>query len=316
MSGRRSQARPKKADLLLGVDGGGSKTRALIAGADGTVLGEGSTGPSNYQSAGLAGATASLEAAVEQARSEAGLAPGVELSAACFGLAGADRPADRELFGGWAASRGIARRCRFVNDAQLVLAAGTPDGWGLALICGTGSICYGQTPDGRHARAGGWGYLLGDEGSGYDIGVQALRRATQTADGRAAARTILAAILEELRLERPEELIAHVYRPEMTRGMIAGLARRVIALAEGGDDEAQALLRQAAAEWGRLLGAVVRQLRMHEPPVALGGGILGATRWLYEEVTRQAGVTLGPFRYVDDPARGALVLAGRLLETP
>jgi N-acetylglucosamine kinase-like BadF-type ATPase len=304
------------ADLLLGVDGGGSKTRALIATVDGVVRGAGEAGPSNYQSASFAAATAALEGAIKQARREAGLAQGVELAAACFGLAGADRPADRELFGGWAAARGIARRCHVVNDAQLVLAAGTPDGWGLALICGTGSICYGQALDGRRARAGGWGYLLGDEGSGYDIGVQALRRATQTADGRAAAQTILAAVLDEWRLERPEELVAHVYRPETTRGLIANLARRLIALAEGGDRDAQSLLREAAVEWGRLLGTVARQLDMREPPVALGGGILGATGWLYEEVRRQAGVTLGPFRYVDDPARGAVVLAGRLLEAP
>src|SRR4029453_12414402 len=76
------------------------------------------------------------------------------------------------------------------------LAAGAPEGWGVALIAGTGSFCWGRDAAGRSARVGGWGFLLGDEGSGYDLAVQALRLATQTADGRAEAHAILRAILD------------------------------------------------------------------------------------------------------------------------
>lgn len=303
------------AELILGIDGGGSKTRALLADHSGAVLGVGTAGSSNYQSAGFAAATGALQMAIAAARQQAGVErASSSIAAACFGLSGVDRPDDQALFERWLGTQPIARRWTIVNDAELVLAAGTPDGWGAALICGTGSICYGRAPDGRTTRAGGWGYLLGDEGSGYDIGVQALRLATQTADGRADAQALLRMVLDEWQLDEPFALIGYVYRPEMTRATIAALARRVAALADAGDAHAQAILDQAGRELGRLVTAVARTLDLERPPLALGGGLLGAQRSLQQALQRYADVELGPLHYVSDPAQGALTLARRLLE--
>lgn len=302
-------------NLILGIDGGGSKTRALLADRAGAVLGVGTAGSSNYQSAGFAAATGALQAAIADAFQQAGCESGRRaVTAACFGLSGVDRPDDQALFERWLGTQPIAERWTIVNDAELVLAAGTPDGWGAALICGTGSICFGRAPDGRTARAGGWGYLLGDEGSGYDIGVQALRLATQTADGRADADALLQMVLDEWQLAEPFALIGYVYRAEMTRATIAALARRVAALAERGDPYAQQIFDQAGHELGRLVAAVTRALDLDQPPLALGGGLLGAQRSLQAAVQRCADVPLGPLRYVSDPAQGALVIARRLLE--
>ncbi|HEX6290723.1 MAG TPA: BadF/BadG/BcrA/BcrD ATPase family protein [Herpetosiphonaceae bacterium] len=302
------------AELILGVDGGGSKTRALLAGCDGAILGVGTARSSNYQSVGWDAATSALRQAIDAALSHAGAND--TIVAACFGLAGVDRPADRELYTAWVTRQAFAPRFTIVNDAELVLAAGTPTGWGVALICGTGSICYGRAPDGRTARAGGWGYLLGDEGSGYDIGVQALRLATQTADGRAQAHAVLSAILDHWQLTDASALIGHVYRPETTRAMIATLGGQIANLAAQGDSDAQAIMDRAALELGRLAAAVVRRLDLSEPPVACGGGLLVANAGLQQGIVAHAGVPLGPLRTVDDPARGALVIARRLLETP
>lgn len=304
------------AEFILGIDGGGSKTRALLADRAGVVLGSGTAGSSNYQSAGFAVATGSLQAAIADALQQAGCnadSAAGSIVAACFGLSGVDRPDDQLLFDRWLQAHPLAQRWSIVNDAELVLAAGTPDGWGAALICGTGSICYGRAPDGRTARAGGWGYLLGDEGSGYDIGVQALRLATQTADGRADAHALLAMVLEEWQLDEPFALIGYIYRPDLPRATIAALARRVAALAERGDPHAQAIFAQAGRELGRLVTAVAQRLHLDHPPLALGGGLLGAQRSLQAAVQHSAEVPLGPLRYVSDPAQGALVLARRLL---
>jgi N-acetylglucosamine kinase-like BadF-type ATPase len=228
-------------------------------------------------------------------------------------LAGVDRTGDRALWEAHLAREPIARRFVLCNDAELLLAAGTPDGWGLALICGTGSICYGCAPDGRTARAGGWGYLLGDEGSGYDIARHALRLATQTADGRIDAHALLQAVLDHWQLQEPTQLIAHVYRPGVGRAAIAPLAGVVVTLAAAGDHHAVEIVLHSARELARLIGAVVGKLHLDAPPLALGGGVLGASALLQRAVLEHAGVVLGPHRYVLHPAHGAIVLAQRVL---
>ena len=296
-------------ELLLGVDGGGSHTVALVADRNGTMLGRGEAASSNHQSVGFPAAVAAIDRATQSALEQAGYDATSPITSACFGLAGAARPTDRARFGAWLVEQARIGRWRIVTDAELVLAAGTPAGWGVALISGTGSICYGCSADGRTARAGGWGYLMGDEGSGYALGVGALRLATQTADGRADAGRILRAILDYWRLREASELIAHVYHPARTRADIALLAQPIASLADRGDPSAQELMAQAARELARLVDAVVHTLGLHEPPVALGGGLLGARPRLQRGVVAQAAVPLGTYTCVAEPARGAVILA-------
>jgi N-acetylglucosamine kinase-like BadF-type ATPase len=301
-------------DLLLGIDGGGSGTRALLADRSGVILGAGAAGPGNYQAVGFDAAAQAIEAAIGAAFRDAGL-EGIEpVAAACLGLAGTGRPKDRALFEAWAAQQGIARRCAIVGDAELALAAGTPEGWGVSLICGTGSIAWGRAPDGRTARAGGWGYLLGDEGSGYDIALRALRLATQTADGRAAAPALLQAALDHWSLREPEQLIGQIYRPEMTRAEIAALAQRVITLADTGDSIAAGLLDDAARDLARLVAAVTRKLELIAPPIALAGGLLCSGERLRQGIAESASIAPGSLSLVEDPARGAVAIARRILE--
>ena len=300
-------------ELLLGIDGGGSKTHALLADHAGNVLGSGTAPSSNYQAVGMAAATTAVQQAITAARADAGIDPATPIAAACVGLAGVDRAGDRALWEAHLVRKPIARRVVLRNDAELLLAAGTPEGWGLALICGTGSICYGCAPDGRTARAGGWGYLLGDEGSGYDMACHALRLATQTADGRAGAHALLQAVLDHWQLAEPTQLIAHVYRPGVGRADIAPLASVVVALAAAGDHHAGEIVLHSARELARLIDVVVRKLQLDVPPLALGGGVLGASVLLQRAVQQHVGVVLGPQQYVAQPAHGAIVLAQRVL---
>ncbi|MEM8532936.1 MAG: BadF/BadG/BcrA/BcrD ATPase family protein [Chloroflexota bacterium] len=302
------------AQLVLGIDGGGSKTSAVLADAAGTVLGVGIAGASNYQAIGFDNATQSISAAIADARQKAALPLETVVDAACFGLSGIDRPHEQAQFTEWVKSQNIAKQHMVVNDAEILLAAGTPDGWGIALICGTGSICYGHSPGGQIARSGGWGYLLGDEGSGYDIAVHALRWVTQTADGRANANTLLRATLNHFKLDNAEQLIGYVYRPEATQAEIATLARVVVQLAENKDPYAYTILDQAGRELSRVISAVVRKLELHEPHVALGGGVLHDDSVLWYRTNKHVHFALGPATRVDEPVYGAVILARRLVE--
>lgn len=311
MFGRR--LRPKRMrDLLLGIDGGGSKTRALVSEGVDHVIGVGVAASSNYQSVGFAAATAAVQEAIAAALQQAGLDPVTNITSACFGLAGVDRADDRILWERWLSQAGIAQRFVVVNDAELVLAAGTPNAWGIALICGTGSICYGRTADGRTARAGGWGYLLGDEGSGYDLALRTLRLATQTADGRTDAPSILDAVLTHWNVSEPGDLIGYVYRAEVTRAHIARVAQVVIDLAHEDDPHAHALLAQTAHDLAQHVRAVMDRLDLKCAPIAFGGGVIGASHWLQTTVVERADRQLKPQMYVADAAHGALVLAERL----
>jgi N-acetylmuramic acid 6-phosphate etherase len=300
--------------LLLGIDGGGSRTRAAIADASGAVLGKGQAGSSNHQSVGFAAATQALHAAIDAACRDAGLDSQTHFDAACFGLAGAGRIDDQARFTAWAAEYGIATNIRCVSDAEIILAAGTPEQWGVALISGTGSLCLARAPDGASLRVGGWGYLLGDEGSGYDLAVRALRMAAQTADGRAAAYTLLAAVLEHWGLDQPPQLIGYVYRAEMTRAAIAEVGQLVVKLAEAGDAHAVGLLQRAAGELADMLTVTVRRLGIASPPVALAGGLFATSMLLRAALLSRVHTPLGPVTYVDEPVLGAIRLARSILQ--
>lgn len=297
---------------VLGIDGGGSKTLALVAAADGRVLGRGEAGPSNYQVIGLDAALAALEAAVAAALADAGCGPR-DLIAACVGLAGVDRPADRERLAAWAAVHLPGVPVTVANDAQLVLAAGTPDGWGVTLICGTGSIAYGRRADGKMARAGGWGYLLGDEGSGYAIGLAALRAVMRAYDGRGPQTTLTGSVLAEYRLSAASALVARIYEHATTPAEIAALAALVDTAAAAGDRVACDILHDAGRELALAAEAVIRRLELTgAAPCALAGGVIvkgRALRAAFMEAMNGLGFELAPLTLVHEPAQGAVRLA-------
>ncbi len=305
-------------EFLLGIDGGGSKTVALLANADLHILGRGIAGPSNYQGIGADAACAALDAAIAAAFADAHLAP-QPVVALCLGLAGMDRPEDRELFAGWAGRALPRARVTFVNDAELVLAAGTPAGWGVALICGTGSIAIGRDAAGRRVRAGGWGYLLGDEGSGYAIGLAALRAIMRAEDGRGPRTALTQAILAQWELPAPAALIPKVYREQLRPGEIATLAALVDAAAASGDEAAIEILSEAGLELALATGAVIRRLALPSPaPCALAGSVIVKGQIMCARFLGSAaalGLRLDPITPVTEPAQGALRLAAGLLRT-
>ncbi|MEX2027532.1 MAG: BadF/BadG/BcrA/BcrD ATPase family protein, partial [Pirellulaceae bacterium] len=130
----------------------------------------GTAGPGNPRAAGFDVAQSNINAAIEQAFADAKL-PRESVSAACFGLAGCGREEEQERIRSWAGERRIAAVVQVTGDAEPILAAASPDNWGIALICGTGSLAWGRNQRGQTARCGGWGYLIGDDGSAYAIAL-------------------------------------------------------------------------------------------------------------------------------------------------
>ena len=264
--------------LVIGVDGGGTKTVAWLAPLADTsgqmVLGRGLAGPGNPRSAGFETAQSNIDQAIEAAFLDAML-PRVPVVAACFGLAGAGRPSEQEQIAAWATGRGIAAKVRVCHDAEPILAAAAPDNVGIALIAGTGSLAWGRNAAGETARAGGWGYLLGDEGSGYAIAVAGLRAAMWAADGRGPQTNLLAGLLQKLGAASPDELVAKVYAPEMSREQLAALAGIVFDLRTT-DESAGTIITTAARDLSELVVAVARELNFSDSgyTLAMTGGAL------------------------------------------
>lgn len=296
---------------FLGVDGGGSKTIAILVDEQGRERGRGLAGSSNYSSVGLEQALFHLRRSVEEAAASAGSS--LPVRAAWFGLAGMDRQDDHETL--YPHLKPFAQQVQLMNDAELLLGA-LEDAVGVALIAGTGSIALGRDASGATARAGGWGYVLGDEGSGYDFGRQALQAATRAADGRGQPTLLLDLILQQWDLRHATDLIGQVYPfPDTIR--IARLSSLVFAASRQGDQPASEIIQRAADELARAVLVIGEKLTFPDAriPLALGGGIL-----LHEAVLRDAVLkrisqqhNLGQVELVEHPALSAARAAIRLM---
>jgi N-acetylglucosamine kinase-like BadF-type ATPase len=315
-----NQESPKTGEsLVLGVDGGGTKTVAWLASRDEMLeeppLGEGVAGPGNPRAVGFSAAQSEILRAVQLAFESAG-EPVRSVAAACLALAGAGRAAEQEAILRWAASVGLAERVMVTDDAEPVLAAGVRERWGIALLCGTGSLAWGRNLRGEVGRVGGWGYLLGDEGSGYQLACQGLRAALRAADGRGEATSLMPLLLHELGAASPEQLVERVYGGPMPRRELAALAKVVLAAAEH-DGPAQRIVEEGAAALAEMVAALVRRLALvpGDYPLAMAGGLLihhgGYRERVLDELARRQ-VPPGTIALVHQPVRGAVALAREL----
>jgi N-acetylmuramic acid 6-phosphate etherase len=298
-------------EYILGVDGGGTKTVALLGDLDGHVLARSISGPSNANAIGFHAACSALESAIRMARTGY---PG-HVAAMCLGLAGAGRKDDIERFQNWAVDKLPNTMVKVVSDAEILLMAGAPSGPALALVCGTGSVVYGRTVTGEILRAGGWGYLFGDEGSGYVIGIAALRAIMQAYDGRGSETLLSELVLERYGLHTPPELVSTIYRAESLVSVAASLAEIVDQAAERNDSVAIAILEEAALELARTIAAVYPKLSTSAVPLVMTGGTILHGRYLKQAFNRTCeahGLSFAAIHQVAEPAEGALKLARQI----
>lgn len=245
-----------ESEYFLGVDGGQSGTTAVIGDREGRIIGWASAGPCNH----VAGDEAKtkflrvMRECISQAADRAGAADD-SFKSVCFGMSGG--PEDkaaliRELL--------EAEHCIVTHDAAIALAGATSGGPGIVAIAGTGSMIYGQNERGETARAGGWGYLFGDEGGAFDIARQALRAVLREHEGWGAKTILSPALIEAVSARDANDLLHRLYTPEWPRQRVAGLAELVDRIAEEGDPIARSILQNAARELALQVGSVRRQL--------------------------------------------------------
>lgn len=283
MKSRREPAKSKEvgADarpplVVLGVDGGGTKTQAVITDAEGQVLGEGRSGPSNPLRVGVMNAAAAVREAVDLACGEADVRR-ADIDAAEIGLAGVRRADLRERMRDVLGGLGF-NSLEVVTDADIALYGATDGAPGLVLIAGTGSVCCGKNARGRRAWAGGWGPLVGDEGGGFWLARRGLQAAAQATDGRGPATSLVKAAGDYFKLSAPEDLSTAIYAPGMTNDRIAGFGRHVIEAAKRRDAVARAIVTDAGRELAATAAAVIRRLKMEREQfqVAYVGGVFAA----------------------------------------
>jgi glucosamine kinase len=295
---------------VLGIDAGGTKTVCQLADGGGQVLAEARRGGANLQAVGELEVEKILYEVMEEVLADHQVIP----SAICLGIAGVDRPDDARLVRGIMRRIGYQARTLVVNDALVALEAGVPGEPGVVVIAGTGSIAYGRNERNEAARAGGWGFVLGDEGSGYWIGRAALRAVLREADRRGPATQLTPLLLDYYGVPRAQDLIHHVYAATLKPSALAALAQSVMHAFVDGDEVATGILRGAADELESFALTVARRLEMVGTPFpfVLSGGIFRAVPWLEAELARRLPLASPECRTVplrQEPAIGAVRLA-------
>jgi N-acetylglucosamine kinase-like BadF-type ATPase len=265
---------------VLGIDGGGTKTQAVILDDQARVAGIGIGGPANADDIGLENTIANIASAVYAARTQAGLRADISFSAVFLGLAGVVSEQDHAMAHEIAARLRLADndRVQVDHDCRIALAGGLSGRPGIVLIAGTGAACFGVNAKGEKWLAGAWGHLIADEGSSYWLGLQAIRAAVAAWDGRAGRTLLQEPVRQALGLNDFHEVMHRVYVEGFSRAQIAALAQIVTAAAQAGDRTALGLIREGARRLAESTRAVARRLSMHEIPcdVVLVGGLLGA----------------------------------------
>ena len=257
---------------IIGIDGGGTKTIGILATEAGEHLAEVQAGPANYHVVGTAKTQEVLENIIAELHEKAGIPLGSAVRC-CLGMAGLGRAADRKVIGRICDELGISQGRVLTHDAHIALVGGIEKQEGVIVISGTGAIVYGINADGREARASGWGYLLGDEGSGYDIAIKGLRGVARAADGRGDQTDLTDRILNRLELNEPSELIRWTHAA--SRDRIAQLAEVVFDTARTTDAVAEDIVDEAADELVCAAVSVIEQLELTEPfDIVLSGGNL------------------------------------------
>lgn len=260
---------------FLGIDGGATKTHCVVCDQSLKVLGSGLAEGSNHHIIGLTDAAANIMSAVTDALQEAGLALS-DIMAAGFGMAGVDAPLDRELLEGALRAYDLPQCLVLTNDGMAALSGATGGEPGVVAIAGTGAIAVGMNEVGETARAGGWGYILGDEGSAYDIGRRGMVAALWAYDGRGPQTVLLDRLMEAFHLQTIRDLIELVYEQALPHYEIAAFAQVVAKMGLEGDAVAQRILREAGEVLAVSALAVMERLRMKgkRVKVATTGSVL------------------------------------------
>lgn len=302
--------------IVVGVDGGGSRTRAMVADETGKGLVTVEGGPSAVRPGEVEASAETIAACVRDALAACDMA-GVMPKVLCVGVAGVGRDLERDALWQALLTRELAEDVVVHPDAMVALDDAFGDGAGLLVISGTGSVGYGRGPAGAFARCGGWGPNCGDEGSGAWIGRRVLSIVTAAHDGREPETTLTGALLTAAEVNEVADLVG--WAAAATPAMLATLAPMVMSMAHGGDLRANSLVTLAVEELVLHARTLARQLFGDERasvPLALGGGLLSKGTLLRKRMVHRLKTAVPGAQVRDEdvvPVRGAVRGALRLL---
>lgn len=302
--------------IVVGVDGGGSRTRVIVADEHGTELARADGDPSALRPGDAMQSAAVIAAAVAEGLQVAGITDS-RPSVVCVGVAGAGREPERQALLQALVSLRVGDDVVVHADATIALDDAFGDGPGIVLIAGTGSVAFGRGPTGTFGRCGGWGPVCGDEGGGAWIGRRALSVVTASADGREPETALVGAVLTAAQVTTVHDLIP--WAAAVGPAGLAGLVPAVLHSAEAGDLRANAVVSFAAEELVLHVRTLARRLFTDEratAPVAFAGGLLDRRSLLRARVEHRLKSAV-PGGVLDArivvPARGAVRHALRVL---
>ena len=297
---------------VVGVDGGGTKTQAVILDVNFAIIGEGFAGPSNPLRVGIANAAVAIRESIDRACEVAKLRR-TDLVAAEIGLAGASRNELRARMREALHGTGIGEII-VVGDADIALYGATEGEPGLIVIAGTGSICCGINGRGKRICAGGWGPVAGDEGGGSWIARRALRAIAHAADGRGPATSLTSAACAYFHVSDSNDLSTAIYAPTITNERLAGFGKYVVEAAKTKDRIASEILAEGGKELGIMAAAVIRNLKLQQDvfQVAYVGGVFAAGEELMLASMRQEIKAIAPRAFLAPPRFTPAVAAARM----
>jgi N-acetylglucosamine kinase-like BadF-type ATPase len=300
---------------VVGVDGGGTKTAAVVVSPDIRVLGHALAGPANARSAGLDSASAEIARAVTGALNQADI-PLSTVEAICLCLAGFDTDLDLPVPQAAMHILSFTGPALFENDVVGAWAGATQAQPGIVAIAGTGSTALGMNEAGAFWRTDGWDYVLGDDGSGYAIGLAGIRAALRALDGRDAPTLLARQLQAAFGTSDAEEMRRLWDGGHLGKREIAGFSEGVDVAAYAGDAVARSILAAAGEALGASVAAIVRRLGMANAtmPVSTVGGVFNSQPWVVEPFRARV-TAAAPHAVFRPPAHppevGAAILAMR-----
>jgi len=304
---------------LIGIDGGGTKTDSAITDLSGNIIHQTTGKASNFLVVGIEEAVENIFALVEENlfKLEGDFA---DVKQIVIGVAGAGRKEDAQLleksFKDYANQQGIHfKGVKVVSDAHIALEGAFPDSAGCILIAGTGSILFGKDENGIIHRVGGFGRLIGDEGSGYSIGRKALNAVSKESDGRGEATLISELLNAKMNSSSSTSIINEVYKEKLD---VASVAKIVIEAAEEGDPIAEDILDEEADELVLHIKSLMNKIQTDNLNVAFSGSLIDNKNFYSDLLIQKIKSTLPKVKVVkpaSTPVSGAILFAKRLAST-
>lgn len=311
--------------VYLGLDGGGTKTDAAALDEQGKLLARCIGGPSNPNSASYETALTEVMSAIDGVLEELPAAK-QDIISICLAVSGFSTDDEQALLK-HAVLRHLYKHALSIpvfiqSEGQIALMAAVGSPYGVLVISGTGSICYGYTPEGSSFRTGGWGHHLGDEGSGYQLGLRTLKAVMRSYDGIAPPTVMTDMIMKEYGFKHITDLKGYVYIPSHSKAEIAAFSGICIQAAEAGDAAASAIIQEEAAALADTAAALLRRSpALREYPVVLSGSVFKYSPGFRREFCGRLQESAGRLNFVDGadgqpPSVGAALTAHRLYHGP